>query len=71
MLSAHVYAGNQGLVPTLLPLVILVELHAFEGSTAGDELVREFGLVVIASTAVHLLVRVLGFVCGRLKTGSY
>ena len=46
---------------TLLTLVVLEELEALEGGTAGDQLVGELGLVVVAAIAVDLLVSVLRF----------
>ena len=42
---------------TLLPLLVLEHLHGHEGSTAGEQLVAELGLVVIL---VDLVVVVLG-----------
>ena len=42
---------------TLLPLPVLEHLHGHEGSTAGEQLVAELGLVVIL---VDLVVVVLG-----------
>lgn len=47
-----------GCVLTLLPLLVLEHLHGHEGSTAGEELVAELGLVVIL--LVDLVVVVLG-----------
>lgn len=44
-------------VLTLLPLLVLEHLHGHEGSTAGEQLVAELGLVVIL---VDLVVVVLG-----------
>jgi hypothetical protein len=43
----------------LFALVILEQLHALEGSTAGNDFVGELGLVVIATVAIDLLVVVL------------
>lgn len=43
---------------TLLPLLVLEHLHGHEGSTAGEQLVAELGLVVIL--LVDLVVVVLG-----------
>lgn len=49
--------GLVGLVLTLLPLSVLEHLHGHEGSTAGEQLVAELGLVVVL---VDLVVVVLG-----------
>ena len=38
--------------------MILIQLHALESGTTSNELVRELGLVVIATRAVDLLVSV-------------
>ena len=46
--------------------MVLVQLHALKGRSATNELVGEFGLVLITTTAVHLLVRVLRFVCKEI-----
>ena len=48
---------EQGNGLTLLPLLVLEHLHGHEGSTAGEQLVAELGLVVIL---VDLVVVVLG-----------
>ena len=53
---------SRGLEHTLLALAVFEELHALEGSTASNEFVGEFGLVVIATAAVDLLVSVTTFV---------
>lgn len=60
--------GFQSRQRTLFALVVFVELEAFKGSTAGDYLVGELGLVVVAllalvvALAIDLLVRICGFV---------
>ena len=46
---------------TLFTLVVLKQLHAFEGGGTADELMGEFGLVIIAAAAVDLLVGVFRF----------
>ena len=52
---------------TLFTLVVLIQLEAFEGGSAGDQLMAELALVVrvvvAAILAVDLLVGVLCFVC--------
>jgi hypothetical protein len=63
-------------VPTLGALVVLEQLEAFEGCPAGNQLVREFalvvrvGVVVPAGLVVDLLVGVLGFVCSSRVSGG-
>lgn len=49
--------GGIWLFLTLLPLLVLEHLHGHEGSSAGEQLVAELGLVVIL---VDLVVVVLG-----------
>ena len=53
---------------TLLPLLVLEHLHGHEGSTAGEELVAELGLVVIL--LVDLVVVVLGVAYEVLDAAS-
>lgn len=48
---------------TLVALMVLEELHALKGSSTTNELMRELGLVVIATLAIDLLVRLLSVVC--------
>jgi len=54
---------SKGVVNRLpfLALVVLEELEAFEGGGASYELMGELGLVVIAATAIDLLMSVLRF----------
>jgi hypothetical protein len=52
---------------TLLPLLVLEHLHGHEGSTAGEKLVAELGLVVIL---VDLVVVVLGIALRVLAAGN-
>ncbi len=47
---------------TLLALMVFEQLHALESSSTANELVGEFGLVVIATAAVDFLVSVLSVV---------
>ncbi len=47
---------------TFVPLMVFPLLHTLKGSGAGDEFVRELGLVLVASVAVDLLVIVASFV---------
>lgn len=47
---------------TLLPLVVLVQLHALESSATSKKLVAELSAVLLGS-AIHLLVGFLSFVC--------
>lgn len=54
-----VCVGCIALSLTLLALVVLVGLHAGKGSGTGNELVREFALVLLA--AVHLAVSFVRF----------
>lgn len=49
---------------TLLALVVLVQLEAFEAGSTGDELMAEFAFVLLLAL-VHLLMGVLCVVCGR------
>lgn len=60
---------------TLLALMVFEELHALEGSGAGDELVGELALivrVVIASILiVHLLVILLSVICCKLISNDH
>ena len=44
---------------TLLTLMIFEKLHALEGSSASDELVRELGLVVWLAVASILVIDLL------------
>lgn len=47
---------------TLLSLTVFEQLHTLERSAAGNELVRELGLVVVATTAVDLLMGITAFI---------
>lgn len=50
---------DEGSGPTLFALMVFEQLHAFEGGSTTDELMRKFGLVVVVS--VDLLVSVFRF----------
>ena len=57
---------------TFLALVVFKKLEALEGSTASDELMGEFGLVIVTSTLiVDLLVGVLRVSYMNLSASSY
>ena len=47
---------------TFFALMVLKQLHALKGSTACDELMGELGLVIVATAAVDLLVRLASVV---------
>lgn len=49
---------------TLLALVVLKSLHAFEGGCAGNEFVGEVAFMLMVSF-VHLTVSVVGFAYAR------